>query len=441
MRDLLLLGIILVSLPFALRHTWIAVSLWTWVSLMNPHRLAFGFVHDAPVAAVVAGTALLSLVVTRDKLRMPWSPPVVVLFFFVLWMCVTTVFAIDPAGSATQLNRILKVQVMTAVALLALHERKHIQVFIWVNVLSIAYFGVKGGMFTILKGGALRVWGPAGSFIEENNALAVATIMIIPLIYYLRTVSSRAWMRLGLLGMMLLCAFSALGSQSRGALIAVSAMTLVLWYRSQKKFALGIGLVVVAASLLAFMPSSWEERMGTIQTYEEDQSAMGRIHAWQTAINVANNRPFGAGFEMYDWGVHAMYSPPATEKPRAAHSIYFSVLGEHGYVGLFLYLLMWWLVFRLAGRMRKETKGIAKVSWVYELVGMCQVSLVGFFVGGAFLSLAYFDLPFNILVILVVTQRWLNEGGWKNETVAVPGSRDSSCLSAQTNTAALPVAK
>jgi putative inorganic carbon (HCO3(-)) transporter len=441
MRDLLLFGIILVSLPFALRHTWIAVSLWTWISLMNPHRLAFGFIHDAPVAAVVAGTALLSLVVTRDKLRMPWSPPVVVLFLFVLWMCVTTAFAIDPVGSATQLNRILKVQVMTAVALLALHERKHIQIFIWVNVLSIAYFGVKGGMFTILKGGALRVWGPAGSFIEENNALAVATIMIIPLIYYLRTVSSRAWMRLGLLGMMLLCAFSALGSQSRGALVAVSAMTLVLWYRSQKKFAVGIGLVVVAASLLAFMPSSWEERMGTMQAYEEDQSAMGRIHAWQTAINVANNRPFGAGFEMYDWGVHAMYSPPETEKPRAAHSIYFSVLGEHGYVGLFLYLLMWWLVFRLAGRMRKETKGIAKVSWVYELVGMCQVSLVGFFVGGAFLSLAYFDLPFNILVILVVTQRWLNEGGWKNETVAAPGSRDSSCSSAQTNTTTLPVSK
>jgi putative inorganic carbon (HCO3(-)) transporter len=159
MRDLLLFGIILVSLPFALRHTWIAVSLWTWISLMNPHRLAFGFIHDAPVAAVVAGTALLSLVVTRDKLRMPWSPPVVVLFLFVLWMCVTTAFAIDPVGSATQLNRILKVQVMTAVALLALHERKHIQIFIWVNVLSIAYFGVKGGMFTILKGGALRVWG------------------------------------------------------------------------------------------------------------------------------------------------------------------------------------------------------------------------------------------------------------------------------------------
>ncbi|MQM29102.1 MAG: putative O-glycosylation ligase, exosortase A system-associated [Candidatus Accumulibacter phosphatis] len=441
MRDLLMLGIILVSLPFALRHTWVAVSFWTWISIMNPHKLTFGFIHNAPVAAVAAGAALLSLVITRDKLRMPWTPPVVVLFLFVLWMCVTTAFAIDPAGSVPQLSKILKIQLMTAVALLALHERKHIQIFIWVNVLSIAYFGVKGGIFTILQGGASRVWGPPGGFIEENNALAVAIIMIIPLIYYLRTVYSSAWMRLGFLGMMLLCAFSALGSQSRGALVAVSAMSLVLWYRSQKKVVVGIGLVVVAASLLAFMPASWEQRMGTIQTYEEDQSAMGRIHAWQTAINIANSRPLGAGFSMYDWTVHAMYSPPGTEKPRAAHSIYFSVLGEHGYGGLCLYLLMWWLVFRLAGRMRKDTKGIAKVVWVYELVGMCQVSLVGFFVGGAFLSLAYFDLPFNILVILVVTQRWLNEGEWKKEAVATPLPGDSSRSPDRTNTMTPPVLK
>ncbi|WP_291994453.1 putative O-glycosylation ligase, exosortase A system-associated [Candidatus Accumulibacter sp. ACC003] len=437
MRDLLILGIVLGSLPFALRHTWMAVILWTWVSIMNPHKLAFGFIHDAPIAAVAAGAALLSLVITRDKLRMPWSPPVVVLLLWVFWMCLTTAFAIDPAGSSTQLNKVLKIQLMTAVALMALHERKHIQVFLWVNVLSIAYFGVKGGIFTILHGGESKVWGPPGGFIEENNSLAVATIIIIPLFYYLRTLSTRVWQRFALLVMMLLCAFSALGSQSRGALVAVSAMSLVLWYRSQRKVVVGIGLIVVAASLLAFMPSSWEHRMGTIQTYEEDQSAMGRIHAWQTAINIANHRPFGGGFDIYNWTIHAMYSPPEALLPRAAHSIYFSVLGEHGYVGLFLYLLMWWLVFRLAGKMRKETKNIAELAWVYELVGMCQVSLVGFAVGGAFLSLAYFDLPFNILVIVVVTRRWLNEGGWKRETAVVPGSGDGFSSSAVTDATTL----
>jgi putative inorganic carbon (HCO3(-)) transporter len=119
MRDLLILGIIIAALPFAIAHTWIAVILWTWISLMNPHKLAFGFILNAPIAAVAAGAALLSMVFTRDKLRMPWTPPVIVLLLLVLWMCLTTVFAIDPIGSSSQLNKVMKIQIMTVVALIA----------------------------------------------------------------------------------------------------------------------------------------------------------------------------------------------------------------------------------------------------------------------------------------------------------------------------------
>ena len=422
MRDLLLVSIILAVLPFALRHTWVAVMLWTWVSIMNPHRLAFGFASTMPIAAVAAGAALLSMVITRDKLRMPWSPPVIVLLLFVLWMCVTTAFAINPLDSSTQLNKVLKIQLMTGVALLALHERKHIELFIWVNVLSVGYYSFKGGIFTILTGGEYRVWGPLDSFFWDNNALAVATIIVIPMMYYLWVVAARPWVRLALLALMLMSAVSALGSQSRGALLAISAMGLVLWYRSNRKVMVGLIIVAVAASLLAFMPESWEQRMRTMQTYEEDGSAMSRLIAWRFCFNLANHRLPGGGYDIYNWDTYAIYAPPEAVKPFAAHSIYFSVLGEHGYIGLFLFLLIWWLTFRLAGKMRKETRGQPAVVWVYHLAGMFQVSLVGYLAGGAFLSLAYFDLPYNIMVILVVTQRWLRESGWKPAAVGALGS-------------------
>jgi probable O-glycosylation ligase (exosortase A-associated) len=154
--------------------------------------------------------------------------------------------------------------------------------------------------------------------------------------------------------------------------------------------------------------------MATIGTYEQDGSAMGRINAWETAINIANHKPTGAGFSMYNRTVFNIYAPRPNEQraadpsiPRAAHSNYFQVLGEHGWVGLALYLAIWWLSWRDAARLRKLTKGRADLSWVFRLAGMCQVSLVGFMVGGAFLSLAYFDLPYNLMVIIVVTKRWL----------------------------------
>lgn len=414
MRDLLLLGIFVVAIPFALRHTWIGVLLWTWISIMNPHRLAYGFAHYAPFAAIAAGVTLLSLVITRDKLRMPWTPPVVVLFLFVIWMCVTTALAIDPAGSWESLSKVLKIQIMTAVALMALHERRHIELFLWVNALSVGFYGFKGGIFTIATGGGARVWGPPGGFFEGNNELAVATVMIIPLLNYLRVVSTRSLVRHALLVLMLLCTISALGTQSRGGFLACAAMGLVLWYRSNRKMVTGMVIALVAVALLAFMPETWEQRMGTIANYEQDGSAMGRINAWKLAVSLAGQRFTGGGFDIYQPAIFAAYgSNPADA--RAAHSIYFSVLGEHGYVGLLLYVALWWLILKEAAKLRRDTKNRPELAWIYQLAGMCQVALVGYLVGGGFLQLAYFDLPYNIAVVLVVTRRWLKDDGTRRE--------------------------
>jgi len=424
-RDLLMLGIVLGALPFALRHTWMGVLLWTWISIMNPHKLAWGFAQNAPWAAVVGGVTILSLFTSRDKLNMPWEPPVKVLFAFVIWMCVTTAFAMYPSISFEHLTKVLKIQLMTVIALAALRERKHIELFIWVNILSIGFYGLKGGLFTLRGGGAERVWGPPGGFIEGNNELAVAIVMVIPLINYLRVVATRPWIRHGLLALMLLCAVSVFGSQSRGALLAVSAMGLVLWLRSERKIVTGFWVGVIALALLAFMPGSWEQRMNTIGSYEQDHSAMGRVDAWKMTINLANRNFFGGGFEIYRPDIYAIFAPDSPQH-QGAHSIYFSVLGEHGYVGLILFIAIWVLAFRTAGKLRQDAKKRAESLWLHHLAGMCQVSLVGYLVGGSFLALAYFDLPYNVLVVLVVSLRWLQEKRWESEPQGAFGAATAS---------------
>jgi putative inorganic carbon (HCO3(-)) transporter len=419
-RDYLITAFIVGVLPYAVRHTWIAVLLWTWISIMNPHRLAWGFAYNLPFALAAAVAAFISLVVTRDKLRMPWDPPVVLLILFVFWMCLTTVFAYYPGVSLDQLIKVMKIQVMTLVAFAALRERKHIELFVWVNALSIGFYGVKGGIFTITSGGGGRVWGPGG-FIGGNNEIGLAIILVIPLLNYLRMVSTRKWLRLGLLGAMMLCAVAALGTQSRGAFLAIIAMVLVLWVRSKSKLVPAIGFTLFAMALLAFMPTSWEDRMRTIQNYEQDGSAMGRINAWTMAFNLANKNLLGGGFEIYNGTIFGMFAPNPTDV-HAAHSIYFQVLGEHGWVGLVLYLLIFFFALTTAGKIRAEAAKRPETQWMHHLAGMCQVSLVGFAVGGAFLSLAYFDLPYNIVVVLVVSLHWLQEKRWETDTQGVFGS-------------------
>lgn len=400
MRDLLMVLFVLWVLPKAVRHTYVAVNLWTWISIMNPHRLTYGFALDFPFAAIAAVAALVSLLVTKDQLKLPTEKPVIFLILFLIWMCITTAAAYYPAESFIQLKKVLKIQLMTLIALAAIKEKKHIDWFVWVSVLSIGFYGLKGGFFTISTGGNARVWGPPGGFIEGNNEIAVALIMTIPLMNYLRIMAENVWVKRGLVIMMLLSAAAALGTQSRGALLALAAMGAVMWMRSERKLAMGIVVGFVAVCLVAFMPSAWEERMSTIAEYEQDGSAMGRINAWWLAFNIANSRITGGGYEAYSAELFAAFAPNPLDI-HVAHSIYFSVLGEHGYIGLILFLLLWLSTLGVARRLRSETRNIDELKWLFNLAGMCQVSLVGYAVGGAFLSLAYFDLPFNIMVMLV----------------------------------------
>lgn len=405
MRDLALLVLLTVGCLYTFRQPWFGAVLWTFVSVMNPHRQAFGFMYDAPVAAAVGGVALLAWLVTPQKRNPFVEPSVVMLVIFMAWVCIVWPFSFDPDASREMLVKVLKIDLMIIISISILIEKKHIHWFIVTIVVSLVFYGVKGGIYTILQGGGGRVWGPGG-FIGGNNEIALALITVIPLTYYLHMMSRNRWLRLFLVGCMVLTAFAALGSQSRGALVGISGMTLLLWLRSEKKVGIGIVLAAVAVAALAFMPDSWTERMHTIKTYEEDGSAMGRINAWIMCFNLANDKLLGGGFEIYDAERFAAYAPDPLDI-HAAHSIYFQVLGEQGWIGLAIWLGIWIFTWRGAEWLRKTGKESPETMWCSKLGAMCQVSLVGFGIGGAFLSLAYFDLPYNIMVVVVCAKQWL----------------------------------
>ena len=413
MRDIALGPIILAIAAYALLHPWIGVMGWTWVSIMNPHSYSWRLT-SMPVAAAIAGATLLGLLFTKDRRNFFVTREVTVLMLFMLWMSITLPFSYYFDESFELWNRVMKIDLMILVALAVLYSKRHIIMLGWVLAGSIGFFGVKGGLFTLATGGSYRVWGPTGSYIEGNNEIALALVMIIPIAQFLQGTTESVWIKRGLWAAMLLCAAAALGSQSRGALVAIVAMTGVLWWRTEKKFVSAILLLAAGVALLSFMPDTWWSRMDTIVTYEDDASAGGRINAWWMAWNIAKDNLFGAGFMVAKQSICALYSPIPTEC-RAAHSIYFMVLGEHGFVGLFLFLLLWLFVWGSAGRLRVQGKKLPQTMWLSHLGAMCQVSLAGYAVGGAFLSLSYYDLPYNILVLVVLGCRWLDGKEWVTE--------------------------
>ncbi len=413
MRDFALGPIILALAAYGLLHPGIGVLGWTWISIMNPHAYSWRL-SSMPVAAVIAISILLGVLITKDRRNFFVTRETVVLMLFMLWMCITLPFSFYFDQSYPLWNRVMKIDLMIIVAMVVLYSRKHITALVWVLVASLGFYGVKGGLFTILTGGVHRVWGPVGSYIDGNNEVALALVMTIPLMRFLQLTTDLVWVKRALVVSMLLCAVAAIGSQSRGALLAIVAMTAVLWLRSDRKFIAGILLVLAGFVVLAVMPPEWWTRMGTIGTYQDDTSASGRINAWWMAWNLAKANFFGGGFAVAQPELFALYAPDPTSVV-AAHSIYFMVLGEHGFIGLFLFLMMWTFVWFSAGRLRIQGSKNPQTQWLSHLGGMCQVSLAGYAVGGAFLSLSYYDLPYNILVLVVLGCRWMDGKEWVKE--------------------------
>jgi probable O-glycosylation ligase (exosortase A-associated) len=177
--------------------------------------------------------------------------------------------------------------------------------------------------------------------------------------------------------------------------------------KSRKKMTLILLLLIFLPFAYFFMPESWHERMSSIQTYEEDESALGRINAWWVAWNVAVDRPLvGGGFEMFRGWVFSIYAPDPLDF-HDVHSIYFEALGEHGFVGLSLFLLLGYLGLRTARKIVRETSDEPRLFWMRDLASMIHVSLIGYAASGAFLGLAYFDFYYTMLATMASVQALL----------------------------------
>jgi len=290
---------------------------------------------------------------------------------------------------------------MVYVTMILMQSRERINQLVWVITLSIGFYGVKGGIFTVVHGGVYHVRGPEGSFIGGDNEMGLALIMTIPLLRYLQLTTERMWVRIGLTAAMLLCAIATVGSQSRGALVGLVCMGTFLWLKSRNKIFTAILGVISVALVLAVMPQQWYDRMNTIQNYDQDQSAQGRINAWKMAFNLAKDRPLGGGFDAFQEYSFALYAPDP-DNVHDSHSIYFEVLGEHGFIGLGMFLTLalmtWGTAAWVIGRAHRDREK----RWIADLAAMIQVSLVGYASAGAFLGLAYFDYYYTLIALVVL---------------------------------------
>lgn len=418
MRDIVLIIIFAGLLPACMARPWIGVLTWAWLAFMNPHRLTWGFARDLPFAQAVAIATLLGLMMTRERKPLFWTRETALMVILLAFFGLTTAFAWHRDLAWLQLIAVSKIVLMTLVPLMLIYGRQRIHWLLLVVAGSIGFFGLKGGIFVLQTGGVHSIYGPEDSFIADNNSLGLAMVMVLPLLIFLRRDEANIWIRRLLWLTAFFTVISIVVTYSRGALIGLAAVLPFLFMRIKKKFLLLLLFVPLTYYAIENAPDRLNQRVDSIETANEDQSFMQRIQAWSVAWNVAKERPLtGAGFKL-DYTADRIWISYADRRydkwgqsARAAHSIYFQVLGEHGFPGLALYLLLIALTMMRLRKLSKLGDRDPESAWIGNYAAALNIGMIGFIVAGAGLSLAYFDLFLLYVGLSAILYREAKERG------------------------------
>jgi probable O-glycosylation ligase (exosortase A-associated) len=366
------------------------------------------------VAQVIAVPTLLGTLFARKLNRHFLTRETVLLLLLWFWFCFTMfratqvpAFAGHLVTGMEQLKQVSKILLMTLLTILLVTSPKRLRYLLLLISLSFGVRAMLGAIFVFQTGGEYRVYGPADSFVADNNAFALALNMVLPMLFFLAREEQNRWLHRVLylaFGCSVICVIL---TYSRGGFVGLAVVLAAIAIKTRHKFLSVLMLLVVSLAVFSYAPEKWMTRMSGFLSGEVDSSAEQRLIAWRTTWNFVQDYPItGGGFDTSpDPQVFQRYAPKALPGGFAStgpHSIYFQMLGNHGFVGLGLFLLLlgssW---FTLRG-LRKRARGQRSEAWLVSYSHIMETSLLGYMASGAFLGFAYFDLYFQVIACAIV---------------------------------------
>ncbi len=254
------------------------------------------------------------------------------------------------------------------------------------------------------------------TFLGDGNDFSLSICILLPMAIELALSAPSRFSKAFWWLILLVLIFAIVGSSSRGGTLGMASVVGYLWLRSPRKGLTIAGVVLAAIAVLAYAPDTYLKRMGTMSNYEEDGSAMGRIHAWQAGINMFVDNPvLGVGAGHFPVSFGTKYRPASATSPRwkTAHSMYFLILGELALPGIITLFVLLIGSVRASTRMRRMMA--ARLARDRRLPGflnpedrmlyMLNGSMLGFSIAGAFLSVAYYPHVFVLAALMIVGRR------------------------------------
>jgi len=418
MRDLAFVGFLAALLAFGFRKPFMFVLAYAYVDIVSPQRLSYYLLNSIPISMIVASLAVAGWALFEDKkgTRVPLRQWLILLLLVYVYF--TTANADFPLEAKDKWDWASKSLIWAFFLPLALTTRLRIEAYLLVMILSASAIIIVGGIKTAISGGG---YGTLVMFVDNNSGLfesstiSTVAITIIPVILWLAkhgTIFRPDWRVKGFAyALIFACLLIPVGTAARTGVICIAALG-ILMLRYTKRRVLYLGLVGLAGlAVIPLLPQSFTSRTATISGYQADESASTRLAIWAWTIDYANEHPLGGGFEAYrqnkllvptikiemEGGVPRAEMIVIEDKGRAYHSSYFEMLGEQGYPGLILFLLIHGIgIFRMEV-LRRRYKDSEEDPWLSPLATALQSGHLVYLVGSLFVGIAY--QPFVYMLV------------------------------------------
>jgi len=400
-----------------------AALAFVWVDVVKPQMLASSIISGLPLSFITA-VIMLGLYVTKDRKYPPkFGMASVLVLLFAIWITLTTAMSSIPYHAWDKWDWVIKVLIFALFMPYIFRSRIQIEAFILVYIFSAATLFVSAGAKTLLGGGGygvLSVMGQTNTGLSEGSTLAVVCVALVPVLLYCKQHTllfpKNKYTTCLFLGLIVMGLATMVGTTARAGLIAFALLFFLMFLESKKKVwyivAALAGVVVLLNMDLA--STSWGSRMSTIETYNADSSALGRLAVWKWTLGFVGSNPMGGGFDAYAFsgiaGVSSdgeiRYFPEGVLMGKAFHSIYFEVLGEQGIPGIIIYLSIVLLTLSSLSKLKKKWKNVDGMEWISALAGALRIAIMVYMVGGAFVGIAYQPFLFYLVSLTVALDQY-----------------------------------
>jgi probable O-glycosylation ligase (exosortase A-associated) len=433
MRDLVFIGFIAALLLLAVRRPFLFALAYIYVDTVSPQRLSYHLLNSIPLSMIVAALAVAGWMIADPKDKLTFTARQGLIILLLAYAGVTTFNADFPADAAEKWDSVWKALAFAVFLPLTLRTKLRIETVVLFLVLSASSIIIVGGLKTAMSGGGygvLNLMVDNNSGLYESSTISTIAIALIPLILWLAkfgTIFPSDWrVKCFAAALIFACLLMPIGTEARTGLICIGLLGLLMLRDLKRRFLFIGAACALGAAAIPFLPASFTNRMETIQGFAGDESANTRLAVWAYTWDYAVSHPFGGGFGAYRGNrilvrtlseqsagdVSVVTAQIETDEGRAYHSAYFEMLGEQGFPGLILWLLIQGAcLVRMEIIRRRYRRETGEWAWVSPLATALQHFQIIYLLGAVFVGIAYQPFVFLMLGTQIGLDGWLARNG------------------------------